>query len=579
MDGNPLDFSSLNGLDIPAGVNVTIPNSQASGSALALLTVGGTTGLYGIDLTTGAATRIGDFLDGATPVSGFAIQNDLGGIPTVGLSVDGTQLLRFNTATPGTSTSVALSGVIAGETVVGVDFRPQTGQLYAFGVNASTNTATIYLVDPQTGAATAIGTPGQIAFVDAGGNPIDLPAGGYGMDFNPAVDRIRITTDSGLNFRINPNNGAAVDSDANAANGINPDGSINGLPAGSTGVSANAYTNSFGQPLVGGVTTLYTLDAASNSLFIQNLPNAGTLTGQVAVTLGGSALDFTSVNGFDIPAGVRVSTSNSAAAGVGFAGLTVGGVNSLYSINLVSGEATNLGAIGTQLAGLALADSPGGGGVATAFRISLDGAQQVPAVMSTASGLGTAIFSSANTSMTIRVNVRGLDWGPLLMQPPETPSTLDDINGVHIHNAARGVNGPIVLDWPSGGDFDDFAVSGVLMDGSRNLTSIWETTDNNPITPFAATFEGATTLGADVPFYMNIHTGAFGGGEIRGQLVTIATDNGETVNGTAGDDILPGLGGDDVVVGLAGNDELDGGLGIDWMLGGLGNDTYLVECR
>ena len=74
--------------------------------------------------------------------------------------------------------------------------------------------------------------------------------------------------------------------------------------------------------------------------------------------------------------------------------------------------------------------------MSTAFRISLDGAQQVPVVMSTASGLGTAIFSSANTSMTIRVNVRGLDWGPLLMQPPETPSTLDDINGVHIHNAA-----------------------------------------------------------------------------------------------------------------------------------------------
>ena len=146
--------------------------------------------------------------------------------------------------------------------------------------------------------------------------------------------------------------------------------------------------------------------------------------------------------------------------------------------------------------------------MSTAFRISLDGAQQVPVVMSTASGLGTAIFSSANTSMTIRVNVRGLDWGPLLMQPPETPSTLDDINGVQ-------------------------------MDGSRNVTSIWETTDNNPITPFAPTFEGATTLGADVPFYMNIHTGAFGGGEIRGQLVTIATDNGETVNGTAGDDILP----------------------------------------
>ena len=173
--------------------------------------------------------------------------------------------------------------------------------------------------------------------------------------------------------------------------------------------------------------------------------------------------------------------------------------------------------------------------------------------MSSATGLGVAIFDSATTSMSITVNVKGLDWGPLLGQPSETPSLLDDVNGVHIHNAARGVNGGIVLDWPGGGDADDFAVSGVLADGSRTLTSNWETTDANPITAFAATF-AAAMLGADVPFYVNIHTGANPGGEIRGQLVTIATDNGETVNGTSGNDFLPGLGGDDVINGGAGND-------------------------
>src|SRR5262245_32213987 len=214
--------------------------------------------------------------------------------------------------------------------------------------------------------------------------------------------------------------------------------------------------------------------------------------------------------------------------------------------------------------------------MSTAFRISLDGAQQVPVVMSSATGLGAAIFDSTTTSMSITVNVKGLDWGPLLMQPSETPSVLDDINGVHIHMAARGVNGGIVLDWPGGGDPDDFAVSGVLADGSRTLTSNWETTDPQSITPFAATF-AAATLGPDVPFYMNIHTGANPGGEIRGQLVTIATDNGETVTGTAGNDILPGLGGDDTIAGLAGNDTIDGGTGADTMAGGLGNDTYFVD--
>ena len=214
--------------------------------------------------------------------------------------------------------------------------------------------------------------------------------------------------------------------------------------------------------------------------------------------------------------------------------------------------------------------------MSTAFRIALDGAQQVPVVMSSATGLGVAIFDSATTSLSVTVNVKGLDWGPLLGQPSETPSLLDDVNGVHIHNAARGANGGIVLDWPGGGDADDFAVSAVLADGSRTLTSNWETTDVQPITPFAATF-AAAMLGADVPFYVNIHTGANPGGEIRGQLVTIATDNGETVNGTGGNDILPGLGGDDVINGGAGNDSLDGGTGADTMTGGSGNDTYFVD--
>jgi Ca2+-binding RTX toxin-like protein len=214
--------------------------------------------------------------------------------------------------------------------------------------------------------------------------------------------------------------------------------------------------------------------------------------------------------------------------------------------------------------------------MSTAFRISLDGAQVVPSVSTTASGLGTAVFGSASTSMSIALDVQGLDWGLLLGQAPQTPGTADDVIAVHIHNAPRGVNGGIVLDWPSGGDADDFAVSGVLADGSRILTSNWETTDANPITGFAATFASAT-LGADVPFYVVVHTVANAGGELRGQLVCIATDNGETVNGTGGNDYLPGLGGNDALSGGDGNDILDGGAGIDSMSGGLGNDVYLVD--
>ena len=235
---------------------------------------------------------------------------------------------------------MAVSGLTPGETLVGIDFRPVNGQLFALGVDAAADTATLYRVDPSGGGLTAIGAPGGITVGD-------LPDGGYGMDFNPTVDRIRITTDSGLNFRLNPNDGTVTAIDT----------PINGLPAGSTGISAVAYTNS---SIGATVTTLYTLDSVSNSLFIQNPANGGTQTSPLAVVVGGSPLDFTSVNGFDIPAGVRVSSANAPAVGFGFADLTVGGITSLYKINLATGEAINLGTIGSSpapLAGLTLADS------------------------------------------------------------------------------------------------------------------------------------------------------------------------------------------------------------------------------
>ena len=338
-----VDFSAVNGFDVPAGINAAASGSAVtSGSGLAMLAVGGVTGLYSINLVTGGATAVGTFLDGVTPVSGFAIHNDLGGIPAFGLSADGLDLIRFNTATPGTTTALPIGAITAGETLVGIDFRPNTGQLYALGVNAAADTGTLYHVDPQTGLVAVVGAAGGIG---AG----DLPAGGYGIDFNPAADRLRITTNSGLNFRINPDTGAA----------ISPDTPINGLPPGSTGVSAAAYTNNYGQP-PGSITTLYTLDSTSNSLFIQNPANTGMQTGQRAVAVGGIALDFTSVNGFDIPAGVTVDSVGAPATGFGFADLTVGGVTSVYRIDLATGAATNLGAIGAgaPLAGLALANVP-----------------------------------------------------------------------------------------------------------------------------------------------------------------------------------------------------------------------------
>src|SRR5262245_49703707 len=114
-------------------------------------------------------------------------------------------LIRFDSANPGTIQATAgITGLqTASERVLGLDFRPRTGQLIATTAPVgSVNSATLrtYTIDPLTGAATFIGTvPGTL--VGAGDRDT-------GLDFNPTVDRIRFIQESNENGRINPNNGS-----------------------------------------------------------------------------------------------------------------------------------------------------------------------------------------------------------------------------------------------------------------------------------------------------------------------------------------------------------------------------------
>src|ERR1043165_9923090 len=151
-------------------------------------------------------------------------------------ALSGAFLVSFNTLSPSVGNITFISSVLSGETLVRIDFRPSNGLLYGLGVNATADTATLYVISTQTAVA---GTIGAVNFIG------DLPSGGYGFDFNPAVDRIRDTTDTGLNFRLNPNDGTLAGQDTSIV-----------APSAVTGV---AYTNN--QPDLGGVTTLYALDS------------------------------------------------------------------------------------------------------------------------------------------------------------------------------------------------------------------------------------------------------------------------------------------------------------------------------
>jgi len=72
----------------------------------------------------------------------------------------GSTLVSFNPATPSVGTSIPVTGVLAGQTLVGIDVRPANGLLYGLGVNAATDTATLYTISGLTGGATIVGSFG-----------------------------------------------------------------------------------------------------------------------------------------------------------------------------------------------------------------------------------------------------------------------------------------------------------------------------------------------------------------------------------------------------------------------------------
>ena len=240
---------------------------------------------------------------------------------TIVLTASG-KLLSLNLDTPATTrTSMGITGLQAGESIVGIDYRPADGQLY--GVASS---GRIYTLNPNTGAATLKSTmAGDAADLTL---PFTALSGAtYGVDFNPVPDRLRIVSNTGQNLRVNVDTGATT-----------TDGEING-GATNTALTAAAYTNAFAGT---GATTLFVIDAANSVIYTQNPPNNGTLT--TPVTLGVSA---SSVGGFDIDA-----RNNK-----GYAVLTVGGAPGLYALNLgaTAGAASLIVALGSEeLRGIAV---------------------------------------------------------------------------------------------------------------------------------------------------------------------------------------------------------------------------------
>jgi len=218
--------------------------------------------------------------------------------------------------------AVRSGGAITGlgtDSARGIALRPATGGLFLLGFNfASVGTeGALYTVEPSTRVATQVGA--RFPMPNSIGSTLNA-ATAFGLSFNPVVDRIRVVSTGRDNFRLNPITGAIAGADTL----ITPAGTL---------LAAAAYTN----PVAGATsTTLYAIDTSTSpdQLVIiggNPVPPGASPNGGVATVVGplGAGLDSSS------EAGLAIDSS-----GVASATLTVGGVSSLYSINLATGAAT-----------------------------------------------------------------------------------------------------------------------------------------------------------------------------------------------------------------------------------------------
>jgi hypothetical protein len=244
-------------------------------------------------------------------------------ITVFGLPASGTSLVRFDSATPGNTSTIAVTGLTAGDALVGIDFRPATGALFGVGVNG--NSARVYMIDPGTGVATAVGPAATVNSITG--------ATAWGMDFNPTVDRIRLINNlvsdgaggNANNFRMNPNTGALVT--------IDPDLDFSGLPGGAINAPdvAVAYTNNFNN--IGGATTLHGVVSGGDRLIIHGGAGPGFPT---LMNVGSLGVNTTNNSALDI-----IEPGNQA-----FSILEVGGSSQFFTVDLASGAVSLVGPIG-----------------------------------------------------------------------------------------------------------------------------------------------------------------------------------------------------------------------------------------
>lgn len=248
-----------------------------------------------------------------------------------GLTADG-QLVCFKDKKPGKAKTIGtLSGYTGSDNrLIGIDFRPQDGLLYGVG-----NAGGLYVVNTASAVLTTVG---QLSVLP------DAAATGFGVDFNPAANALRIVASTGQNLRQSfANLGTATPLAATATDGV-LGYTLTATPGPTApGVVGAAYTNNDLAAVTG--TTLLVLDSNLNQISLQSPANAGFLvaTGQLGVNPSDGGLDIYSV-----------LRNNMTVAQRALAALVVDGSAGLYNVDLLTGAASKRGSFNTQVIDIAI---------------------------------------------------------------------------------------------------------------------------------------------------------------------------------------------------------------------------------
>src|SRR4051794_18311136 len=104
-------------------------------------------------------------------------------------ATSGNDIARFDSGATGVVTSLPVTGLHPGESLISTDVRPANHVLYGVGSSGRVST-----IRPNTGVATAVNTTSSFT-----ANGTTFP-----VDFNPVPARIRVISNTGQNLRLNP---------------------------------------------------------------------------------------------------------------------------------------------------------------------------------------------------------------------------------------------------------------------------------------------------------------------------------------------------------------------------------------